>query len=41
MQNPEGDVAALRLTLVSIAISLVAVILSDVLQRTVSRRLAP
>ena len=41
VQNPEGDVAALRLTLVSIAISLVAVILSDVLQRTVSRRLAP
>lgn len=40
VQNPGGDAAALRLTLVSIAISLVAVVLSDVLQRTVSRRLA-
>ncbi len=40
VQNPDGDAGALRLTLVSIVISLVAVILSDLLQRTVSRRLA-
>ena len=40
VQNPDGDAGALRLTLVSIVISLVAVILSDLLQRGIARRLA-
>jgi molybdate transport system permease protein len=39
-QSPDGDAAALRLTLVSIIISLVAVMLSDALQRGVEKRLA-
>lgn len=39
VQSPDGDAGALRLTLVSIVISLVAVILSDLLQRSVARRL--
>ena len=39
-QNPDGDAGALRLTLVSVVISLVAVVLSDLLQRGVARRLA-
>jgi len=39
-QSPDGDAAALRLTLVSIMISLVAVMLSDALQRGVEKRLA-
>ena len=40
VQNPDGDAGALRLTLVAIAISLGAVIVSDLLQRGVARRLA-
>ncbi len=40
VQNPDGDAGALRLTLVSVVISLVAVILSDLLQRRIARRLA-
>ena len=40
VQDPNGDAGALRLTLVSIAISLAAVIASDLLQRGVERRLA-
>ena len=40
VQNPDGDAGALRLTLVSIAISLAAVMASDVLQRSAERRLA-
>ena len=40
VQNPDGDAGALRLTLVSIVISLVAVILSELLQRGIARRLA-
>ncbi len=40
VQNPDGDAGALRLTMVAIAISLVAVIASDWLQRGVARRLA-
>jgi molybdate transport system permease protein len=39
-QSPDGDAAALRLTLVSIMISLVSVMLSDALQRGVEKRLA-
>lgn len=38
-QNPDGDAAALRLTLVSIVISLAAVIASDRLQSAATRRL--
>ena len=40
VQNPDGDAGALRLTLVSIAISLAAVMASDLLQRGAERRLA-
>ena len=40
VQNPDGDAGALRLTLVSIVISLAAVIISDVLQRSAERRLS-
>lgn len=40
VQNPSGDASALRLTLVSIVISLAAVMASDLLQRGVERRLA-
>ena len=40
VQNPDGDAAALRLTLVSIVISLAAVMASDLMQRGVERRLA-
>ena len=40
VQNPDGDAGALRLTLVSIAISLTAVIASDLLQSGAERRLA-
>ena len=40
VQNPDGDASALRLTLVSIVISLAAVMASDLLQRGVERRLA-
>ena len=40
VQNPDGDAGALRLTLVSIVISLAAVMVSDLLQRRVARRLA-
>ncbi len=40
VQNPDGDAGALRLTMVAIAISLVAVIASDWLQRGVARRLS-
>ena len=40
VQNPDGDAGALRLTLVSIVISLVAVVASDLLQRGIHRRLA-
>jgi molybdate transport system permease protein len=40
VQNPDGDAGALRLTLVSIVISLCAVIVSDILQRGAERRLA-
>ena len=40
VQNPDGDAGALRLTLVSIVISLAAVIVSDVLQRSAERRLS-
>ena len=40
VQNPDGDAGALRLTLVSIVISLVAVIASDLLQRSAERRLS-
>ena len=40
VQNPDGDAGALRLTLVSIVISLAAVMASDLLQRGVERRLA-
>ena len=40
VQSPDGDVGALRLTLVSVVISLTAVIVSDVLQRGVERRLS-
>ena len=39
-QAPGGDMAALRLTLVSIAISLAAVMASDAVQRGVEKRLA-
>lgn len=39
-QAPGGDAAALRLTLVSIVISLAAVMVSDVVQRRVEKRLA-
>jgi molybdate transport system permease protein len=40
VQNPDGDAGALRLTLVSIVISLVAVMASDLLQRSAEKRLA-
>ena len=40
VQNPDGDAGALRLTLVSIAISLAAVMASDLLQGGAERRLA-
>ncbi len=40
VQNPDGDAGALRLTLVSIVISLAAVIASDLLQRSAERRLS-
>lgn len=40
VQTPDGDAAALRLTLVSIAISLAAVVVSDLVQRGAERRLA-
>jgi molybdate transport system permease protein len=40
IQSPDGDASALRLTLVSIAISLAAVMASDLLQRSVARRLS-
>ena len=40
VQDPNGDAAALRLTLVAIAISLAAVMASDLVQRGVERRLA-
>jgi len=40
IQVPGGDAAALRLTLVSIAISLVAVIASEIFQRRGEKRLA-
>ena len=40
VQTPEGDASALRLTLVSIVISLLAVMASDLLQRGAERRLA-
>jgi molybdate transport system permease protein len=40
VQTPDGDASALRLTLVSIVISLVAVMISDLLQRGVERRLS-
>ena len=40
VQTPDGDAGALRLTLVSIVISLAAVIISDVLQRSAERRLS-
>lgn len=39
-QNPDGDASALRLTIVSIAISLAAVIVSDWLQRAAASRIA-
>jgi molybdate transport system permease protein len=39
-QAPGGDAAALRLTLVSIVISLTAVMISDFVQRNVEKRLA-
>jgi molybdate transport system permease protein len=39
-QAPGGDAAALRLTLVSIVISLGAVMVSDLVQRSVEKRLA-
>ena len=40
VQDPNGDAGALRLTLVSIAISLAAVMISDVVQQRLERRLA-
>ncbi len=40
VQTPDGDASALRLTLVSIVISLVAVMASDLLQRGAERRLS-
>jgi len=39
-QDPNGDAAALRLTLVAIAISLAAVVASDMIQQGIERRLA-
>ncbi|MBK5960534.1 molybdate ABC transporter permease [Rhodoplanes elegans] len=39
-QTPTGDAAALRLTIVSIVIALVALILSEVVQRLANRKLA-
>lgn len=41
VQSPDGDATALRLTLVSVAISLGAVLISEILQRRAERRLAP
>jgi molybdate ABC transporter, permease protein len=41
VQTPDGDASALRLTLVSIVISLVAVMASDLLQRGAEARLLP
>lgn len=40
VQDPNGDAAALRLTLVAIAISLAAVMASDLVQRRLERRLS-
>ena len=40
VQDPNGDAAALRLTLVSIAISLAAVMISDLVQQRLERRLS-
>ena len=40
VQDPNGDAAALRLTLVAIAISLAAVMASDLVQRGMERRIA-
>ena len=40
VQNPDGDASALRLTIVSIVISLAAVMASDLLQASAERRLA-
>ena len=40
VQDPNGDAGALRLTLVSIAISLAAVMISDLVQQRLERRLA-
>ena len=40
VQTPDGDASALRLTLVSIVISLAAVMVSDFLQRGAERRLS-
>jgi molybdate transport system permease protein len=40
-QVPGGDLGALRLTLVSIAIAMVALVASEILARRVSRRLEP
>ncbi|WP_296523960.1 molybdate ABC transporter permease subunit [Rhodoplanes sp.] len=39
-QSPTGDAGALRLTLVSIVIALVALVLSEVVQRLANRKLA-
>lgn len=39
-QTPTGDAAALRLTIVSIVIALVALVLSEVVQRLANRKLA-
>ena len=40
VQDPNGDAGALRLTLVSIVISLAAVMVSDLVQQSLERRLA-
>ena len=40
VQDPNGDAGALRLTLVSIAISLAAVMISDLIQQRLDRNLA-
>ena len=39
-QVPGGEAGALRLTLISIAVSMAALVLSEVLARNVARRLA-
>ncbi len=41
VQNPDGDAGALHLTVVAIVISLAAVMVSDLLQRGLERRLSP